>query len=128
MASWRYSGKRRWDKPSISAITAVGGYLVAVASDFTVFVLNADTLQPEKRVDLKESMGACSVAQIENTSKILIGKENGDVVMYDVFAEETIRCYRKIKNVCLVGCDFRRADFADDEKLKEALKNSGAIV
>ena len=128
VASWRYSGKRRWDKPSISAITAVGGCLVAVASDFTVFVLNADTLQPEKRVDLKESMGACSVAQIENTSKILIGKENGDVVMYDVFAEETIRCYRKIKNVCLVGCDFRRADFADDEKLKEALKNSGAIV
>lgn len=131
---WHYSGKGRWDKPGISALTIdhESSNLVALTNDFCVFILMQSNFEQVKYVNLSElaeGIGTIrSAALVKGTKRVLLGMDNGDMYLYDIINEKKLRCYRRIKNTCLVGCDFRYAVLPKDIEIVDSLIGSGAII
>ena len=134
ITTWQYKGTRRWDKPDIVSLTVDRNAqkIIALSNDNCAFVLNESTLELEKAIALRQKFGEESAVraatQIKGSGKIIVGDNAGDMHLFDMLDETTSHYYHKIKNVCLVGCDFTGADLGADEALREELKGSGAIV
>lgn len=131
---WHYSGKERWDKPGINALTieSEDGNLIALTNDFCVFILKQGNFEEVSCVYLNElASGAGAIRSatlIKGTTRVLLGTDNGDMYLYDVKTGEKIRRYRRIKNTCLVGCDFAGAVLPEGSDIVESLTDSGAMV
>ena len=133
-ASWQCEKKRRWDKPCVLTLTVDrnSGYVIGLTGDDDAVFIAEDGFSFEKIVSLKKkyngSSKLCMISQVKNTSCFLLGDTGGGLYLYDALSDETVRQYKKIRNASLVGCDFRKSIFSNEDTLKEALRCSGALV
>lgn len=132
--SWQCEKKRRWDKPCVLTLTVDrnSGYVIGLTGDDDAVFIAEDGFSFEKIVSLKKkyngSSKLCMISQVKNTSCFLLGDTGGGLYLYDALSDETVRQYKKIRNASLVGCDFRKSIFSNEDTLKEALRCSGALV
>ena len=132
--NWHYDGRRVWDKPGIQALTvdASSGNLVVLTNDYCIYLLDQSNFSQLGYVNIQQIFGdnqvvrSCSL--VNRTSNVLVGLEDGDMISYDICSQKVLKRYHRIKNVCLVGCDFRNADFIGDSNVVSELLSSGAII